>query len=274
MSSFPYRTPAQRPPNAIVAPVDEATRLGGLRSTHSGGSLQRLLMVPALLSLVLFGVAISSPFIDNYPDSSTIVVSLLVALAVAATVFGLLARSLLRRRDLRIDLHADGLIVHRRGSRDVVIFEDVSEVWYELTHHLYGQVTVPSMRLVEFSGVTHRVPLTVEDLVAVAGAIQRRCSDHLLSEARQALSEGESLTFGSTLLDRNGITIGGVPASWSELRLVRLQPGRAIFFRRWPLLPWRTVSHDAVPHPGVFLRLVMELAPRVEDDDSLAKLLR
>jgi hypothetical protein len=118
------------------------------------------------------------------------------------------------------------------------------------------------------------VPLTVEDLVAVAGAIQRRCSDHLLSEARKALSEGETLTFGSALLSREGITIGAASASWSELRLVRLQPGRTSFFRRWPLLPWKTVSHDAVPHPSVFLRLVMELAPRLENDDSLAKLLR
>lgn len=274
MSSFPYRTPATRPPDAIVAPVDEATRLGGLRSTHSGGSLQRLLAGPALASFLVLGVGILASFVVNHPSTSTILAIPLISVAFAAISFGLLAWPLLRRRDLRIDLHADGLVVHRRGARDVVIFDDVGEVWYELTHHLYGQVTIPSLRLVELSGATHQVPLAVEDLLTVASAIQRRCSDHLLSEARKALSEGEALTFGRTRLDRDGITIGAASASWSELRLVRLQPGRAIFYRRWPLLSWRTVSHDAVPHPTVFLRLVTELAPRVEDDDSLAKLLR
>lgn len=95
-----------------------------------------------------------------------------------------------------------------------------------------------------------------------------------MAEARSALREGEVLTFGKVRIDREGITIGEANAAWSDLHLVRFQPGQALFLRRSSLVAWRTVRHDSIPHPTVFVRLVNELAPRVENDESLAALMK
>ena len=110
--------------------------------------------------------------------------------------------------------------------------------------------------------------------MGLLNAVLRRCSEPLVAEARSALREGEVLTFGKVLIDREGITIDGARAAWAELQMVRFQPGKALFLRRSSLIAWRAVKHDSIPHPTVFLRLVGEMAPRSENDESVAGLLK
>ena len=100
------------------------------------------------------------------------------------------------------------LVTRSRGARDVVIFADVSEVWFDLEFLMYGQVRTKGLRLVELSGGTYYVSGHVEDAVGLLNAVLRRCSEPLVAEARSALREGEVLTFGKVLIDREGIFAG------------------------------------------------------------------
>jgi uncharacterized protein DUF6585 len=271
VASFPYRTPAQPPPDAVV-PTDEASRLGALKTTYVPEPPGRGLLPLAVVWLVILGftLAPTGTFKRDH-DLGPILVFLLASTAAA---FLVLVWPALRRRDLRIALHEGGLVTHLRGARDVVIFEDVSELWFDLRFSQYGQARVTGFRLIEASGAVHHVSGYVEDAVALLNAVLRRCSEPLIAEARTALREGEALTFGKVRIDREGITIGKATAAWSELSLVRFQPGKALFLRGSSLIAWRTVRHDSIPHPTVFLRMVGELAPRSENDESLSALLK
>ena len=204
MTAFPYRTPATRPPEAIVPLPDEATRLGPLRKTYAPASVPKLLRFPALMALVM-------------------------------------------------------MVVSARN-----------EAWFDLEFLMYCQVRTTGLRLMELSGGTFYVAGPVDDAVGLFNAVLRRCSEPLVAEARAALREGEVLTFGKVRISRDGMRIGDAKAAWSEIHLVRLQPGKALFLRGSSLFAWRTVKHDEIPHPTVFLRLVSELAPKVENDESLA----
>jgi len=171
-------------------------------------------------------------------------------------------------------VHAHGVVVRTRRGRDVICFEDVNEVWYELDAHALSGVRVariPALRLVDHNGLSHRVELLGGRAVEALQWILRNCTDRLLEDARASLRQGETLTFANVRIDREGIRFGerGEHA-WKDLRLVRLQPGRIAFFRGQTVFPWRKVNLDSVPHPPLFLKLVRELAPCAEIDDPLA----
>lgn len=273
MTAFPYRTPATPPPEAIVPLPDEATRLGALRKTYTPGSVRSMLRYPGLMALTVVAVGVSLGGKDALAHGPELVPTLTM-LAISLAMFVLTAWAPLRRRHLRIDLHEGGLVTRGFAPRSVVIFEDVSEVWFDLQFLMYGQVRTNGLRLMELSGGTCYVDGQLEDAVGLLNAVLRRCSEPLVAEARSALREGDVLTFGKVHINRDGITIGKAKAAWSELQLVRLQPGKALFLKGSSLIAWRTVKHDSIPHPTVFLRLVSEMAPRVENDESVTGLLK
>ncbi len=84
--------------------------------------------------------------------------------------------------------------------------------------------------------------------------------------SRRSIAAGGTVTFGKIQLDREGITVGRARSLWRELRFVLSHIGSLSLFRRWPILAWRSVAMDSIPHPTVFGRLVAEPAPRVEHD--------
>ena len=248
----------------MVDVVDEATRLGLLRSVHRALPLWRGVLPAAIVPVV-----VASAFWGQCDRGL-----LAVVIAFGVLVFAIVAWGPLRRRGLRLEVHAHGVVVVTPRTREAVVFEDIDELWYELNVHslAVGKVArIVLVRLVDHAGVEHRVPLAVDDAATAFQWIVKHCSDRLLLDAQAALRAGEALTFGDVRIDREGITFGKDAAvAWSEIRLARLQPGSIALFRRRSPLPWRTVRLDRIPHPTLFVRLFRELAARVEIDDPLS----
>ena len=244
--------------------VDEATRLGLLRSVHRAPPLWRGLL-PALAPVLMVVAVVSAAGAAVLPIASAFGI-----LAVAIFSYGPL-----RHRNRRVEVHAHGIVVVTPKSRDAVVFEDVDSLWYEMDFTSVGpssRARIVGLRLVDHAGVEHPVPLTVsEPLTAIHWAV-RHCSDPLLVDAQAALRAGETLTFGAIGIDREGIAVGKRRAlPWKQLRLARLQPGRIALYRRMPIFPWQTIRLDRVPHPTLFVKLFCELAPAVEIDDPNVK---
>ena len=164
-----------------------------------------------------------------------------------------------RMRGLRIELHARGVVLVRKRSRRIVLFDDVDEVWIALSYYTASAV-VDALTLVDRRGARHRLPMHVTDGLPMWNWIAESCSASLLPEARRALSAGELLTFARVRFDRETIAFGDTEVKWSELRGVRFLPGRIAFLRGQSVFPWRTVKLDAVPHPTIFVKLVKECA--------------
>jgi hypothetical protein len=233
-------------------------RLGNLRSEHAPPPLVQALLGPILIAgLVLAFFAAGSARLP-------------IAGALAAVTLVILAWSPLRTRGFSAALHAQGLVLRRSGARRVVVFEDVNEVWFEISPlHSRAGAYVSALRLLDFDGEEHRVPLAVNDGATLANSVVQACSGPLLLEARRALGEGETLTFGKLRLDRAGITVDGARATWDEIRLAVVSHGRVHLYRRLPILAWRTVRLDRIPNPGVFGGLIAQRVQKTRIDDRL-----
>jgi hypothetical protein len=203
-----------------------------------------------------------------------------LAILPIAAAFGVIAVAIvaygpLRMRSRRVEVHAHGMVVVTPKSRDAIVFEDVDSLWYEMDFSAVGPASrarIVGLKLVDHAGVEHRVPLEVEDPLTPLHWAVRHCSDPLLADAQAAIRAGETLTFGSVRIDREGIVVGrGGSVRWKKLRLARLQPGKIALYRWMPIFPWRTLRLDRVPHPTMFVKLFRELAPEVEIDDPNAK---
>jgi hypothetical protein len=260
----PYRV-ATTPP--APEPPDVERRLGVLRSTHLPPPLRRALGVAvAIGAMMAFGVAVA-------PGGAPPIFAVVFPFALAVTT--LFTLTPLRRRHLRVELHAGGVSVRDGKKRTVVLFEDVDEVWLVLepVKVLFGTIAkITALRLVDHAGASHRVPADLQCGEQIAEWVLRQCSSPLVPEALRALRAGETLTFGDVRLDRSGIRGRSWGAAWDELRLVRYAPGRVTLFRRQTVLAYRSILLDRVPHPTVFARLVTECAKKVDVDDPLGTL--
>jgi hypothetical protein len=253
----PYRDPLPVEPEPGRRSTLE--RIGSLRSMHEPPPLGRALALPFVLATLTggIGVAIGGP--------------VWVVAPFALAVFGVLASTPVRLRGFSAALHAEGLVLSRAGTSRVVAFADVNEVWFDLDMGLnQNGVSLRGLRLLEHSGEWHALPLGVSGAAALTSGVLRACAGPLVIEARRALDEGETLTFGQVKLDREGIVVGGARCSWSEIRRVMSQRGRVRLYRRFPILAWRTVRLDRIPHPTVFISMVSErVAGRVRVDDPI-----
>jgi hypothetical protein len=185
-------------------------------------------------------------------------------------VLAVLAYTPLQLRDTSVELHAAGLVLCKGGERRAVPFSEVDEVWFELARvHNQAGAQLHAVRLVDFGGVTHHVSLALEGAAALAGVVLREISGPLLAEARAALGEGATLTFGRIRLDRDAITSGKKRLPWGSIGLVVFQRGKVFFYRRWPIFPALTVRLDRIPNPTVFGGLVTRCARRVRVDDQI-----
>jgi hypothetical protein len=239
-------------------------RLGHLRSTHEPKRLAYALL-PAF-ALVALSAFVALIYARRF-DTSTLAIATPFAIlaAVAASAIAI------RRRRFLVELHAHGVVVTTGSSRDVVLFEDVDELWLELDRadSPWGMIaTVRALRLVDHGGAAHRVPVGGDAPPELVRWISQHCSQRLAPAAVNAIREGDTLTFGDVRIDRTGIRTPAWEASWIELRLVRIQPGRIVLFRRSKLVPWRVLKLDAVPHPGVLTRVVERCALVVDVDEA------
>lgn len=239
MAGGPYRKLAQ------VGPEPEPY-VGSLQSIHRPPSLRRVLGGALLTGSVVFaeGVLLFGA------GWGTMV---LVALGVC----GVLSWWPIRTQGPSVAVHSEGLVLSRQRRSAVISFESVSEVWFDIPRFLAGPAKyLRALVLVDETGKAHRVPLVGDGAATIVEAVTQHCSDPLLREAREAMAEGQTLTFGPAKLDAAGIAVGGKRASWSELGEVVIEPGRVLLFRRSPILAWRSMRLDRVPHPSVFLTLL------------------
>lgn len=253
--SAPYRAPTPPEPQPAPAPSEQ---LGLLRSVHAPDTSARRILV--FFGLVLVGCIAGSA------SAPSVTFALALAGCVSVVAGVILLATLLPLRGLRIELHAAGLVVHKRGAREVILFEDVDEVWYELAEVGGHLAQIHALRLVDHAGARHVVPARVRDAATMINWVFRCCSTPLLPDARRALQRGESLTFGNVQIDQDSIRVNGARMAWKDVHLVRMQPGKIALFRRQAVFPWRTIRLDSVPHPAIFSRLVTDCARRIEND--------
>ncbi len=253
----PYREAATVDPEPPPDFATEVARVGPSISVHAPPPLFTALVGPVLLAALV----VAGSVLYGLP--------MVAAVPVGLATLAFLAWPPLRVRGTSVALHAEGMVLSRGGVRRVVPFEDVNEVWFEFDWlDRRSGTPLRAIRLLDFSGQSHRVPLALNDAATLATSVLQGCSTPLLQEARRALALGETLTFGDVRLDRDGITVREARLPWRETRLAVVARARVFFYRRFPILAWRTVRLGRIPNPTVFIGLVMANVSNVRVDDN------
>src|ERR1019366_5763769 len=191
------------------------------------------------------------------------------ALAVAVIGYGPM-----RSRHLCVELYAGGVVVSRKGAREVTVFDDVDEIWMNLEQGQgRARAMITSLGLVCHDGTRRLVPTSLlQDAPKLARSILLHCSHPLNAPAGAAVRAGATLTFGTIQVDRIGIRGRRWSARWDELSFVRLASGRIHLFRWQRFIPYKTIRIDRVPHPTVLIKVIQECARKVESGDALAEI--
>ncbi|MBL9020866.1 MAG: hypothetical protein JNL21_01650 [Myxococcales bacterium] len=193
-----------------------------------------------------------------------------LCVAAALAILGLAGWRAVRDRGLTVVLRSQGVEISRGEKRDAFAFDDVDEVWLELSA-LHPQAGAPlrALRVVEFGGAVHRVPTAVRESQALVASILRAIQGPLLVDARKALQSGVELNFGFVRVTRDAVVVDGVARSWNEVRRVVVSHGRAHLYGRAPLIAWRTISLGRVPNAPVLLGIIAQCASNMRIDDML-----
>jgi hypothetical protein len=150
-----------------------------------------------------------------------------------ALLSGLWLRSLLRNRDLRVQLLPDGLAMTKRGETISFQWADVTEVSqsivkqyvngaYIATHHTY------TVRLADQSKHTFNDSLrNIEELGSI---IQREAGRHILLRVTQAYEAGQTVPFGPLNLSQSGIAKGNKSLPWNQVSGVDFDKGQLIIY--------------------------------------------
>ncbi|MFO0554030.1 MAG: DUF6585 family protein [Polyangiaceae bacterium] len=173
-------------------------------------------------------------------------------------------REILRRNG--VDLHENGLVVRRWPfpSR-AVAFEDVDEVWWSdmKDDHVRG------LRLVRHDGSQLDVSVNLPGGNAIANRVESACSMSLVTDAIEALAQGEALHFGKARVDLNEIAMPPWRMEWREIAMVKLEASAIVLVSEPPSTRVRSIPRTAVPHPTLFGRVVLEAYKRVRSTRTL-----
>ena len=268
MGTSPYRLPEETNRASETNVVAGLAELGPQRSVHAPAPLRIRLLHAAVVAFLLVVLGAGWAFEFGPP-------AVAVGLALATLCSVPLAWTPLRMRHVRVALHAYGVTVTTKKGRSVILFDAVDEVWMDLHRSstpLGSAAVVRGLDLVDRVGNRHRIPTVLVGAPEIVRWVTRHCSDPLRVDASRALSDGETLTFGTIQIDREGIRGASWASRWQDLSLVRHVPGGVCLFRWQHVIPWKTIELDRVPHPTLFAKLVSECAKKVETYDPLGLL--
>jgi hypothetical protein len=159
----------------------------------------------------------------------------------------------------RVAVHADGLFSNDECRTTTCRWDDVAEVWEDVTRHVLNNK--PLYR-------THRFTLRLRDgrmlvlddrlqgIDALADAIRAEVYPRLLQRAREQWKRGEALAFGPVRLERVGVWQGAELLPWGELSDAAVERG-VLEMRRGERC-WRRLTVARTPNYAVFLTLVRQ----------------
>jgi hypothetical protein len=181
---------------------------------------------------------------------------------------------LFRNRGLRVLVFPHGLVCLRRGQAVVCRWDDVEEVWQDLTdqYTLFGLVHRPyyyyTLRLRDGSRV--RFDHHLQDVRRLGDTVLRQTFPQLLRRALGALQAGEVLSYGGLTVSRHGLGNGKHVVPWGEVQQVGIYNGRVLVARGGKWLKWGDYPVKKVPNVHVLLELVRRLRASAASHSSLS----
>ncbi|UJR83309.1 DUF6585 family protein [Sandaracinus amylolyticus] len=251
--SSPYRRPS--PPERAAAPeIDLGARIGEHRAKRDPATIVGAVVLPVIATIAALRARV---------PMRAVPIALLVGCTLGLVLFAVLQMT---RRRPHVAVHEGGIVITLRRIARAIAWSDVDRlvVGPETRPVLFGVgiISGPNVRLTTHDGASFELRSDeLHDLEGLANLLERRCSDPLVDDARDALDAGETLDFGPLRVRREGVEVGGASAAWSEIEVVKhvdrielMRDGRV----------WKTVRFEQLVHRRVALAMLAR-STRVRD---------
>ncbi|MBN2392790.1 MAG: RHS repeat protein [Anaerolineae bacterium] len=164
-----------------------------------------------------------------------------------------------RRHDLCVRIFTDGFTRTMAGQMDVIRWDEVAEIWQNVTQTYRGNVRtntthIYTVRLTDgrkfvFNG-------QMDKIAALGSALQQQCASGMLPRAREAYQAGESLVFGPFSVNRAGIAKGRATLPWEQVEQVELRQGVLHIRKKGERRDWAFAMASKIPNLPVLMALV------------------
>lgn len=163
-----------------------------------------------------------------------------------------------RRRDLCVRIFTDGFTRTLADQTDVVRWDEVAEIWQNVTQTYRGNVRTNTTHI-------YKVRLTdgrkfvfngqVDKIAGLGSALQQQCAAGMLPRAREAYQAGERVDFGPFSVSRAGIAKGRVTLPWEQVENVELRQGVLHIRKKGERRDWAFAMASKIPNLPVLMAL-------------------
>jgi hypothetical protein len=191
----------------------------------------------------------------------------LLILALGLIVAGIaLPVRVLRQTGMRVMTCPGGLVFMHGEEAEVVAWDDVEEVRYEVPQPGYGGFgntggAFPRYRLTRHSdGREFTFDSMLPRIGQLGRTLERKTLKYLLDEEMEAFDEGEVIRFGPLAVSRKGIRKGDEWLRWADVKDVTFDraKGQIVISKEDKWLAWQKQLVNEVPNYHVFLEIVNE----------------
>jgi len=243
----------------------DTSKLGSLRAEYPAGSFRHKLAIGAAATFILLLAGVAAFIIlRNDPrdgPNGRLLATAFFGFLMILPLIGLVV--LVRRLTWRVSLFANGLVLHKKNSVQVVLWEDVKYL-YEKRLIQYGAETDHTIRIETDGGDRLRLDALFQAITPLADAIRQCSNPVLLAKAKRKLQNGEPVSFGPLKLAPDGLENGKHKISWTEVEAPNIEkkgPGHHLVIRKsGKRSQWYSCPIPDFPNIEVFLTLVSGLA--------------
>ncbi|MCB8942285.1 MAG: hypothetical protein H6658_00785 [Ardenticatenaceae bacterium] len=184
-------------------------------------------------------------------------ISLLIALGGGYSIWQ--SRS---EQDLAIRAFRDGLTYTHKGKTEAMRWDEMSQVTMSLINNknvrsiFYNYV----LRSEDGRKITFNYnDKAMQNIQQLSDTIQREITNRQLPKAIAAYNAGNTVTFGSLTVSKNGISNGKETIPWHDVDEVKLQQGALTIRKKDKWLNWSSVTVGSTPNIYVFLNMVDQI---------------
>lgn len=253
------------PPGMLPLPVQQAAAARGLWAFLKTYTVSlRGTIVGAcffLLGAALFCVGSIFPPDLTITTRGLLLVSALFFLGLALS----LAWSVIQVANQQVYLFEQGLVVERGKQVQVFPWNQVAAVWQSITRtyrngRYAGTTYVYTLRRAD--GYQVKLNNLTKDIAELGAALAQGITRELVPQALHSLQAGQTLTFASLSINREGISNGQAFLPWSQVQGIDVQQGRVSVKKTGTARAFWTNRVAKIPNFLVFMAVTSEMLRR------------
>lgn len=184
----------------------------------------------------------------------------LTVIGAICLLIGLIAiEAMVRLRDLRVTVDANGLTHTQNGRTTSVRWDEISTIWQSITKRYTNGVYIGTTYLYTLQttdGQKLKFTNSLKNVEKLGETIQNEVTRRVFPQAINTYNSGGTGSFGNLVVNRMGLTREGETLVWNEIQGVQVQKGYLEIKKQGKWQRWARIPVSSISNLLVFLALV------------------